>query len=348
MSVALVTMDSYALRLGIGHRRHHRHARMPSPDGGHVASSQRDHQPDQQPPDTETPLRFSVVNILRPEFGREAILNTKIGKANGGTVPAVQLATRHSPLALPRDLSLSSGTARLSPQSPQSTSYATSVHRERQQDTFSSHCGLASPLHRHTGLSRSGSLESLASSRSSIASSSVTSPPSLCSASSTIGSDSLNGDNNNTPGTSAGTSASQPNGTNSQSLWPAWVYCTRYSDRPSSGESNGTRFPLRLLSPRVVDLSVARSRFTFRIVIDIDQFSHNFPFARARAPASHDVSYVEKQTSWKFIRFLVRALRDSRLARARARRGISEVPVKTVLFARPCMQRRSGKIAIDR
>ncbi|EZA52215.1 hypothetical protein DMN91_010176 [Ooceraea biroi] len=225
MSVALVAMGSYAIRLGVDHHHFH-HPRILSPPSGALVPHQ-DHQPDHQQ-DTETPLRFSVVNILRPEFGREAILNTKVTKSSGSTTTAVPVQLpRHSPLPLPRDLSLSS--TRLSPQSPQSTSY--SVHKER--DAFSSHCGLTSPLQRHNGLSRSGSLESLASSRSSVTSSSVTSPPSLCSASSTIGSDSLN--NDNTSGTTTSTPANQKNGSNGQTLWPAWVYCTRYSDRPSSG-----------------------------------------------------------------------------------------------------------------
>lgn len=223
MSVALVTMDSaYGLRLGVaGHHRHHHH-RVLSPE------SHQDRQPDHQQ-DTDTPLRFSVVNILRPDFGREAILSTKTTKQSSAlpnghsttTAIPVQIP-RHSPLPLPRDLSLSS--TRLSPQSPKSTSY--SVHRER--DAFSSHYGLTSPLQRHSGLSRSGSLESLASSKSS-----VTGPNSLCSASSTVSGDSLNGDNT---GSTGSTMPSQQSGTNSQSLWPAWVYCTRYSDRPSSGK----------------------------------------------------------------------------------------------------------------
>lgn len=38
-------------------------------------------------------------------------------------------------------------------------------------------------------------------------------------------------------------------------LWPAWVYCTRYSDRPSSGESPQTTLSfmkLRLLDPFLI------------------------------------------------------------------------------------------------
>ena len=173
-----------------------------------------------------------MVNILRPDFGREAILNTKAPKqtnlvADHSTTIPVPIP-RHSPLSLPRDLSLSSN--RLSPTRPQPSSF--SVHRER--DLFSSHCGLTSPLQRSTGLSRSGSLESLASSRSSVTGSSVTGAPSLGSTSSTIGSDSLSGDSSSGNTSNATTNST---GLNGQSPWPAWVYCTRYSDRPSSGRS---------------------------------------------------------------------------------------------------------------
>ncbi|XP_011165471.1 homeobox protein engrailed-1a [Solenopsis invicta] len=221
MSVALVTMDAtYGSLLGVTshlhhhhhHHHHHRHHVL-SPES-HVVPHQ-DRQPDDQQA-TETPLRFSVVNILRPDFGREAILTTK--------QPVSTISLPRSPLPLPRDLSLSS--TRLSPQS---------VHKEKDNFPSLSHNGLTSPLHRQSGLSRSGSLESLASSRSSVTSSTVTGPSSLCSTSSTIGADSLTGDNTS-GGSTGSTSTSQKNATNGQSqLWPAWVYCTRYSDRPSSG-----------------------------------------------------------------------------------------------------------------
>lgn len=199
---------SYALRLGISghhHHHHHRHHVLSEPES-HVVP-QEDRQPDHQQ-DTGQPLHFSVVNILRPDFGRKAILTEK-------QPPATSL-TRHSPLPLPRDLSLSS--TRLSPQS---------VHKEKDN----SHNGLASPSHRQNGLSRSGSLESLASSRSSVTSSTVTGPSSLCST--TSGGESLNSDGTSGGGTGS-TSTSKQNG--QSQLWPAWVYCTRYSDRPSSGK----------------------------------------------------------------------------------------------------------------
>lgn len=40
-----------------------------------------------------------------------------------------------------------------------------------------------------------------------------------------------NGGSNNQQQTSSGGS-----GGDKETLWPAWVYCTRYSDRPSSGK----------------------------------------------------------------------------------------------------------------
>ncbi|XP_066602886.1 homeobox protein engrailed-1-B-like [Prorops nasuta] len=205
MSVAL--MDSaYGLGLGLaGHHHHHHrsHHRVHSPESRVVQDLQQVERQEQ-----ESGLRFSVVNILRPDFGRDAILSTKAPKQ----------AVLSNPSSLPRDLSLSS--SRLSPPSPQTPSYL-------------SHCGLTSPLQRHSGLSRSGSLESLASSRSSVTGSSVTGAPSLSSASSSIGTESISGDSSTT---SSATAASQSSSSSTgQSLWPAWVYCTRYSDRPSSG-----------------------------------------------------------------------------------------------------------------
>lgn len=204
--------------------------------GSHMLLQEENQPPDDgDQPDTETPLRFSVTNILKPEFGLRAILSSKTPKqtkfTNGQATVAANEQTSSSLLSLPRDLSLPS--TRLSPNLPNATNYAIRDSR----DTFSSHCGLASPLQRHNsaGLSRSGSVESLASSRSSATSSSVTRPSSLCSASSTISGESLNGETTQSS-SNGGVSTSSQSATNSQSLWPAWVYCTRYSDRPSSGK----------------------------------------------------------------------------------------------------------------
>ncbi|XP_014468345.1 PREDICTED: homeobox protein engrailed-2b-like [Dinoponera quadriceps] len=212
------------------HLYHPSHVHMFSP-GSRMLHQENQPSDDGDQPDTDTPLRFSVDNILKPEFGLKAILDSKTPKET-----SVRCTNRHTTvqtsgnaLSLPRDLSLPS--TRLSPPLPNATNYTTRDNR----DTFSTHSGLASPLQRHSsaGLSRSGSVESLASNRSSVTNSSVTRPSSLCSASSTISGESLNGESAQSS-SNGGISTSQ-NSTNGQSLWPAWVYCTRYSDRPSSG-----------------------------------------------------------------------------------------------------------------
>ncbi|XP_043470432.1 homeobox protein engrailed-2a-like [Leptopilina heterotoma] len=238
MSVALVSMESaYGLRLGgipshhhLHHPLLHHHRRMCSPP---IAESHHHHQlsrRDEHSDSESNALRFSVVNILRPEFGREAILTTKTSTSPKSSATIVK-PIAHSPIPLPRDLSLSS--SRLSP--PESPPVSVSSQRDR-DSSFSSHCGLTSPLQRHSGLSRSGSLESLASNRSSVTGSSVTGAPSLCSTSSTIsGESSISCESNSGNAASTTGSGSTANGTNGQSVWPAWIYCTRYSDRPSSG-----------------------------------------------------------------------------------------------------------------
>ncbi|XP_044582593.1 homeobox protein engrailed-1a-like [Cotesia glomerata] len=198
MSVVLTSMESaYSLRLGLSHHSHlHNHLlRSPSPKVDTISTISTQHQPVQ---DNDPPLRFSIVNILRPEFGRSAILSTKSHIS----------PTKCKSPSNPKDLSHS--TAKIL---ALSSSYA--VHRDRE------YFGDSSPIQRHSGLSRSGSLESLASNRSSLTGS-LTGTPSLSSAASTAA-ESVSGD-------------SLPSSTSSNpSLWPAWVYCTRYSDRPSSG-----------------------------------------------------------------------------------------------------------------
>lgn len=178
----------------------------------------------------DSSLRFSVVNILRPDFGRNAIL-TRSSTVHGRSIPL----PKSSPLPLPPDLSIS----RLSPPEFEhsNTGYSTVHHRDRDKDRGAF---LRSPsLSRHdSGLSRSGSVDSLASGRSSVTGSSVTGggAPSLCSSSSSIGNngsnESVNGDNN----TSNNSNCQNGSNANGQPPWPAWVYCTRYSDRPSSGK----------------------------------------------------------------------------------------------------------------
>jgi homeobox protein engrailed len=82
-----------------------------------------------------------------------------------------------------------------------------------------------------SSLSRSGSLESLASNLSSVTGGSINGAVSVSSSASIAGTEAISDEknaNNNLPIQSS---------VNGQGLWPAWIYCTRYSDRPSSGNS---------------------------------------------------------------------------------------------------------------
>ncbi|XP_034941573.1 homeobox protein engrailed-1a-like [Chelonus insularis] len=269
MSVVLTTMESaYSLRLGLSahhhshhlhhHHHHHHQLRSPSPPASHVGHQPMHHQ------DDEASLRFSIVNILKPDFGRDAILSKSTIKPSLSLASTTSLSSQlscHSSLGIARDLSHSSCTKLSSPQSPASSSSTTTsttsyaVHRDREyfQDAIS-------PLQRHSaGLSRSGSLESLASNRSSVTGCSLTGTPSLSSAASTVGTDSVNGDS--IPGSTAGSQTSTTtNAANGQSLWPAWVYCTRYSDRPSSGPR--TRRVKRTNSEKSTDEKRPRTAFS--------------------------------------------------------------------------------------
>ncbi|CAB0030457.1 unnamed protein product [Trichogramma brassicae] len=140
-------------------------------------------------------LRFSVYNILRPEFGRDAILKTRPDAKSS-------LSSSASPLKAAGDVCL-----RLSPQ-----------RSDGRDSPFN--LPVLHSSHSSSNLSRSGSLESLASSKSSVTGASV-----CGSSASTTGSESGGSDN----------ASSSSSGGGQQSLWPAWIYCTRYSDRPSSG-----------------------------------------------------------------------------------------------------------------
>ena len=275
MSVALATMESaYSLRLGLGGHHHHhhhplhhhRHARLhllhhhnhPASFIEHqsklssqaVGSPEAHHRQQQQQEmicrddnddDRSSNLGFSVVNILRPDFGRDAILSTRTSSVKRRSQSPICLTgikiPRHSPLPVARDLSIASGTGRLSssPQSPaslMSSGYSTMGHDNSRMDRSSFSSGESTspllPRLNSSGLSRSGSLESLASNRSSVTG--CTGAPSLSSAASTIGSgESVSGES------VASNSSTTTAGSGNNGNWPAWVFCTRYSDRPSSG-----------------------------------------------------------------------------------------------------------------
>ncbi|XP_011302786.1 segmentation polarity homeobox protein engrailed [Fopius arisanus] len=236
MSVALATMESlYSLR-GLGshshifqHLHNHHQQRSPPPSASY-----------QPRENLESPLNFSIINILRPDFGCAAISKSSSRKSS---LSLAELSGSGSPSLL-RDLSLSERLV---------SSQSASVHR----DSESSFSGSTSPLQRHSTLSRSGSLESLASNRSSVTSC-LTGTNSLSSAASTIGAESVSGDSIVASNSQTNTTSGSGSG---QSLWPAWVYCTRYSDRPSSGPR--TRRVKRTPSEKITPSEEKRPRTAF-------------------------------------------------------------------------------------
>jgi hypothetical protein len=125
----------------------------------------------------EAALRFSVSNILKPEFGRRAVDESRL-RAH------IESARSKSSRCSSGDdcRSFTSSPLLQRPPSPRKLS-----HHEIDSD-------------RHSG------------NESSIGSSSR-------------------------PSSSLEEKLADPQAAKKNSLWPAWVYCTRYSDRPSSGEN---------------------------------------------------------------------------------------------------------------
>ncbi|XP_058797311.1 homeobox protein engrailed-2b-like [Phymastichus coffea] len=277
MSVALASMDSaYGLsRLalsGISVHQHLLHLQQQQQQQQHHHHHLHHHL--RQLPDASCPatspsgasaaaaLRFSVVNILRPDFGREAIAARPAeasSAASKRTPIRVTALPAHSPLALARDLSALSSRHSQSPRPRPSQSPLE-----------------LAPSSAST-LSRSASLESLASSRSSVAGSSVNSP-----AASSVGAESLG----------AESSAGQ------QSLWPAWIYCTRYSDRPSSGpRSRRVKRSQKIKTPSVPDEKRPRTAFSAEQLAKLrDEFAKNkYLNEERRQKLSKDLGLNEQQ-----------------------------------------------------
>lgn len=154
--------------------------------------------------DFQPPIAFSITNILHPEFGLNAIRKTS--KIEGPK----PVGPNHSILYKPYDLSKQTDFSKYS------FDYLKS--KESEFNPLPPLGGLRQTVSQigdaredrpkiHEAQKRPDSASSIVSSTSS-------------GAVSTCGS------------TDANSQSSQGNA----SLWPAWVYCTRYSDRPSSGE----------------------------------------------------------------------------------------------------------------
>lgn len=168
-----------------------------------------------------TTLPFSVANILRPDFGRRAVITSKQQESlfrTGGSIrrnltpicdyqrlyrphehlPGVQ------PLPAPK------------PTKKQSSAWSPVPAARATEDVGCKVSGRESSNNqqpRNKGVSPP------------VLTSGTGSPP-LSPASSTVSATSSNADDKVVTSDSA----------KGSQLWPAWVYCTRYSDRPSSGE----------------------------------------------------------------------------------------------------------------
>lgn len=152
------------------------------------------------------PINFSINNILHPEFGLNAIRKTN--KIEGPK----PVGPNHSILYKPYDLSKPSVNFDY-----QKSSYSIDYLKTKNDENRSPPLGGL----RRT-VSRIGEKE-----REIPKTVEVQRRPD--SAGSVVSSTS-----SGTPSTCGSTDASQSQSGNA-SLWPAWVYCTRYSDRPSSG-----------------------------------------------------------------------------------------------------------------
>lgn len=203
---------------------HNRHHQLSPPDHQQPGSSPNGQSP--RPTNNErvpqpTTLPFSVANILRPDFGRRAVITSKQheslyrpGAIHRAVTPICdyqRLYRPHEHLPGVQPLRAPKSTKKQpSSWSPVTATRASSLPEE------TANCK-ASSNHQHA---RSKDVQLP------VPSSGTASPP-LSPASSTVSATSSTPDEKLVTGDSA----------KGPQLWPAWVYCTRYSDRPSSGES---------------------------------------------------------------------------------------------------------------
>lgn len=172
-------------------------------------------------------LKFSIDNILKPSFGRRItdplLKRSKPAKktvaqkaaAQQRTLQKLQAATeRHG---TPIDLTASMG-ATISGPSPTTPA-----------SPFSGSDASALPDSNNSAVVDSASVSAISSG------SSAASPAQLLSPTTTAGSSSSDQDKVISSTASTTTTTSSASSSSSPMVWPAWVYCTRYSDRPSSG-----------------------------------------------------------------------------------------------------------------
>lgn len=219
------------------HYNYHDHC-MRIPSENHVELPEQDRQEDHER-NNDTSLGFSVDNILRPDFGQSAVLDQFTRKqAYENSINAkcrLSFYSHKDSTIFPHDIEFRGmifGPPFLN-QFAQSASYPVQKEKTHISPTYT--------ITPRNGLSRSGSLESLASNRSSVTCSSVTGSTSLFNAASANNTDTdRKSDSTSSTSTSStitsSSNSSENQQTSNRSVWPAWVYCTRYSDRPSSGK----------------------------------------------------------------------------------------------------------------
>ncbi|XP_030387241.1 homeobox protein invected [Scaptodrosophila lebanonensis] len=157
----------------------------------------------------DSALKFSIDNILKADFGSRLQQRLANGVAAAASkAPSGKKATKSLNLVnTTPSLSFSSTLANICSNSNDSNSTATSSSTT------------AVDLVKPTSSSSPGPARTAEDGSSSTATSTAT----------TTGSSGSNNNSSNSSGTPM--------------VWPAWVYCTRYSDRPSSGRSPRTRKP---------------------------------------------------------------------------------------------------------
>lgn len=202
---------------------HLRHQQATPPDHQQQASSPQGRSPrptnnDRGPQSTALP--FSVANILRPDFGRRALITSKQHESlyTPGTVrrTVTPICDYHTLYRPHEHLPVQPLRAPKPTKGHHSAWPPLTASRQPSLPDNGATCKVTSN-HQHAR-SKEAQLP--------LPSSGTTSPP-LSPASSAVSAASPTSEDKAPTGDT----------TKGPQLWPAWVYCTRYSDRPSSGES---------------------------------------------------------------------------------------------------------------
>ncbi|XP_035915931.1 homeobox protein invected [Anopheles stephensi] len=206
-------------------------------------------------------LKFSIDNILKADFGRritDPLLMKRTPKGGHHQHVPSASGSRKSASKNPSAIDLSGGlggseqTSSSSTLAPLLGGTATGAGSIASAlSTVKQFCTAVSTTTTSSSRASSGSVSSVGSVGSEDVSpiSPLSSTGSLKGAESGAGGSSSSatnaggsGANGGSAGSSSG-SGSSGSGSGGPMVWPAWVYCTRYSDRPSSGRSPRTRKP---------------------------------------------------------------------------------------------------------